>query len=44
MARGNALRILRQVSLGIVATALLVGTWIGRARTTSWQETLWVQI
>jgi hypothetical protein len=44
MARGNALRILRQVSLGIVATALLVGTWIGRARTTSWQETLWVTI
>ncbi len=44
MARGNALRVLRQVSLGIVALALLGGTWLGRARTTSWDETLWVTV
>ncbi|MDJ0926564.1 MAG: hypothetical protein QNJ73_02850 [Gammaproteobacteria bacterium] len=44
MARGNAIRIIRQVTLGIVAAAFLVGTWLTQARVTGWQETLWVTI
>lgn len=44
MARGNALRVLRQVSLAIIAAALLGGTLLGRVRTTSWEETLWVTV
>lgn len=44
MARGNALRVFRQFSVGIVALALLGGTWLSRARTTSWEETLWVTV
>jgi hypothetical protein len=44
MKRGNALRILRQTTLALVALALLGGTWLGRVRTTSWQETLWVTV
>ena len=38
------MRVLRQVSLAIIAAALLGGTWLSRARTTSWEETLWVTV
>lgn len=44
MAKGNAIRVLRQVSLAIIAAALLGGTWLTRTRTTSWEETLWVTV
>lgn len=44
MASGNAFRVLRQVSLAIVAAALLGGTWLAKSRTTSWEETLWVTV
>ena len=44
MAKGNALRVLRQFSLAVVAAALLGGTWLERSRTTSWEETLWVTV
>ena len=42
--RGNALRITRQLTLAIVGLALVGGTLLGRARVTSWEETLWVGI
>ena len=38
------MRILRQVSLGLVAIMLIAGTYLGRARSTSWQEPLWVTV
>jgi len=44
MARGNALRVARQLTLGLVALALLAGTWLGQRRATSWEETLWVAV
>jgi hypothetical protein len=44
MARVSAIRVLRQLSLGVIAAALLGGTWLSRARTTSWEETLWVAV
>ncbi len=42
--RGNALRITRQLTLLVVAIMLVTGTLMGRARVTSWEETLWVGI
>ena len=44
MANGNALRVLRQFTLAVVAAALLGGTWLDRSRATSWEETLWVTV
>lgn len=44
MANGNALRVLRQFTLAVVAIALLGGTLLARSRTTSWEETLWVTV
>ena len=44
MANGNALRVLRQFTLAVVAIALLGGTQLARSRTTSWEVTLWVTV
>ncbi len=39
---GNALRIFRQATVLIVGVMIVVGNFIGQARVTSWDETLWV--
>lgn len=44
MASGNAIRVLRQFSLAVVAAALLGGTLLDRSRATSWERTLWVTV
>ena len=42
--RGNALRVTRQLSLLLVAIMIVAGTLMGRARVTSWEDTLWVGV
>ncbi|MGI9330550.1 MAG: hypothetical protein ACR2QB_07500 [Gammaproteobacteria bacterium] len=44
MSKGNALRVTRQLTLGLIALALLGGSWLGQRRATSWEETLWVTV
>jgi hypothetical protein len=42
--RGNALRVTRQLALLLVAIMIVAGTLMGRARVTSWEDTLWVGV
>ena len=42
--RGNALRVTRQLSLLLIAIMIVAGTLLGRARVTSWEDTLWVGV
>jgi hypothetical protein len=44
MARGNFLRVLRQVTLITVLVMFAAGTLLTRQRSTSWQEPLWVTV
>ncbi len=44
MAQGSVFRRLRQLTVALVAAALLAGTWLTRARITSWEEPLWVTV
>jgi len=43
-ARGNALRVTRQLVLLLVAIMIVTGTLMSRARVTSWEDMLWVGI
>ena len=44
MARGNAIRIFRQLTVAIVAIAFTAGVWQTQVRVSSWKEPLWVTI
>ncbi len=44
MARGNAIRILRQVTVATLAAAFVGGTLLGNARVAAWEEPLWVTV
>ena len=44
MARGNFLRVSRQVIVVTVAVMFAAGVYLARARTASWDETLWVTV
>ncbi len=44
MARGNTLRVFRQLSVAIIAIAFIAGFWQTQARVSSWKEPLWVTI
>lgn len=44
MARGNAIRILRQVTVATLAAAFIGGTLLGNARVAAWEEPLWITV
>jgi hypothetical protein len=44
MASGNYFRVLRQLTLFTLLIIVLIGTTLSRARSTSWEEPLWVAV
>ncbi len=44
MARGNALRVSRQVAVAVVAIAFVAGFWQTQVRISNWREPLWITI
>ncbi len=44
MARGNALRITRQLLLLTLAAGILVSSWLAQSRANNWDEKLWVTV